>query len=52
MIVIFAALAVAGVLVGAAAHTTLPHFLAAATFIGAWLLVFAAREGVARLRQP
>ncbi|MDH6121570.1 hypothetical protein [Kitasatospora sp. GAS204B] len=51
MIFLFAALAVAGVLLGAAAHTTLAHFLIAAAAIGTWLLVFGAREGLARLRQ-
>ncbi|WP_386389868.1 hypothetical protein [Streptomyces palmae] len=33
-----------GILLGSAAHTPLPAFLAAATVIGIWLLVFFVRE--------
>ncbi|MFI9271045.1 hypothetical protein ACIGXM_10100 [Kitasatospora sp. NPDC052896] len=39
------------VLLGAAAHTSLSVFLAAAGAISAWLLLFGAREGLARLRR-
>ncbi|GAB2718635.1 hypothetical protein [Kitasatospora kifunensis] len=46
----FIALAAAGVLLGAAAHTTLPQFLVAGAVIGAWLLAFGLREGAAWLR--
>ncbi|MGF1429548.1 hypothetical protein [Kitasatospora sp. LaBMicrA B282] len=51
MLIVFAVLGLAGVLLGAAAHTTLPQFLAAAAVISAWLLAFGAREGVAWLRR-
>ncbi|MFH8806549.1 hypothetical protein ACH4GZ_04700 [Streptomyces hygroscopicus] len=44
MLFIVAALALMGVLLGAAAHTPLPLFLAAAGVIGAWLLIFFIRE--------
>ncbi len=44
MLFIVAALALMGVLLGAAAHTPLPLFLAAAGAIGAWLLIFFIRE--------
>ncbi|MFI0814903.1 hypothetical protein ACH4TX_05740 [Streptomyces sp. NPDC021098] len=44
MLFIVAALALMGVLLGAAAHTPLPVFLAASGVIGAWLLVFFIRE--------
>ncbi|WP_198042213.1 hypothetical protein [Kitasatospora azatica] len=47
----FAVLVAMGVLLGAAAHTTLSGFLTAAAFIAAWLLAFGAREGVAHLRR-
>ncbi|MGE7434865.1 hypothetical protein [Kitasatospora sp. NPDC001175] len=39
-----------GLLAGAAIHTSLPVFLSASTAITAWLLVFAAREHLARTR--
>ncbi|WP_188285913.1 hypothetical protein [Streptomyces sp. CBMA29] len=39
-----------GVLMGAAAHTTLPVFLVAAGAIAVWLCGFAVREGIARHR--
>ncbi|MEK8172280.1 hypothetical protein NKH77_32360 [Streptomyces sp. M19] len=44
MLFIVAALAFMGIVMGAAAHTPLPVFLAASTAIGAWLLVFFIRE--------
>lgn len=50
MIFLVAVLALAGILLGAAAHTTLPVFLAAATVIGGWLLAFFVRERLARNR--
>ncbi|WEV25870.1 hypothetical protein OYE22_12195 [Streptomyces sp. 71268] len=37
--------------VGAAAHTSLPVFLIAATAIAGWLLVFSLRERRTRARQ-
>ncbi|GAA4705413.1 hypothetical protein [Streptomyces buecherae] len=37
--------------VGAAAHTSLPVFLVAATVIAGWLLVFSLRERRTRTRQ-
>ncbi|MGW7689568.1 hypothetical protein ACWGMA_11905 [Streptomyces asiaticus] len=46
MLFIVAALALMGVLLGAAAHTPLPLFLAAAGAIGAWLLIFFIRERI------
>ncbi|MDH6132011.1 hypothetical protein P3T37_001396 [Kitasatospora sp. MAA4] len=48
---LLAVIAVMGVLLGAAGHTTLPVFLAAAAAITGWLLLFGAREGLARLRR-
>ncbi|MFE2720861.1 hypothetical protein [Kitasatospora sp. NPDC059327] len=48
--ILLTALVAMGVLVGAAAHTSLPVFLAASAAITAWLLAFGAREGLARLR--
>lgn len=44
MIFLVAAMLLLGMFVGTAAHLPLPATLAAATVIGAWLLVFAARE--------
>jgi putative effector of murein hydrolase LrgA (UPF0299 family) len=44
MIFLVAAFLLLGLLVGTAAHIPLPATLAAAVVIGAWLLVFAARE--------
>ncbi|GAA1266887.1 hypothetical protein GCM10009665_64770 [Kitasatospora nipponensis] len=46
-----AVLAAMGLLLGTAAHTSLPVFLAAAAAIAGWLLLFGAREGAARLRR-
>ncbi|MEU1942091.1 hypothetical protein ABZ554_06535 [Streptomyces sp. NPDC020125] len=48
MLFIVAALALMGVLLGAAAHTPLPLFLTAAGAISAWLLVFFIRERTGR----
>ncbi|WP_035803161.1 hypothetical protein [Kitasatospora mediocidica] len=48
---LLAVIAVMGVLMGAASHTTLPVFLAASAAITAWLLAFGVREGVARARR-
>ncbi|MBM9508528.1 hypothetical protein [Actinacidiphila acididurans] len=39
-----------GVLMGAAAHTSLPVFIAAASAIGLWLAAFAVRETLGRRR--
>ncbi|GAA1936083.1 hypothetical protein [Kitasatospora viridis] len=47
----FFVLLLAGVLIGAAAHLPLSGFLLAAALIGGWLLLFGAREGLARLRR-
>ena len=44
MIFIVAAFLLLGLLVGTAAHIPLPATVAAATVIGAWLLIFAVRE--------
>ncbi|MFJ3215091.1 hypothetical protein ACIPLC_04105 [Kitasatospora sp. NPDC086801] len=49
--ILFSALVAMGILIGTAAHTSLPVFLAASAAITAWLLAFGAREGRARLRQ-
>ncbi|MFF2039032.1 hypothetical protein ACFVVX_01285 [Kitasatospora sp. NPDC058170] len=49
--ILLTALVAMGVLVGAAAHTSLPVFLTAAGAIAAWLLAFGAREHLSRLRQ-
>ncbi|MEU8511479.1 hypothetical protein AB0C76_07835 [Kitasatospora sp. NPDC048722] len=49
--ILLSALVAMGVLIGAAAHTSLPVFLTASAAITAWLLAFGAREGIARLRQ-
>ncbi|MFE6779281.1 hypothetical protein [Streptomyces sp. NPDC057702] len=38
------------VVIGAAAHTSLPVFLIAATAIGCWLLAFTVRERRTRTR--
>jgi uncharacterized membrane protein len=46
MLFIVAALALMGILMGTAAHIPLPLFLAAATVITAWLLLFFVRERV------
>lgn len=46
MLVLVAALLLLGIALGAVAH--LPVSLAAATVIGCWLLIFAARERHAR----
>lgn len=46
-----AVIVVMGVLMGAAAHTSLPVFLAAAAAITLWLLGFGVREGFARTRR-
>jgi hypothetical protein len=35
---------------GAAAHTSMPVFLAAASAIGVWLVAFAVRESMGRRR--
>ncbi|MFE9423650.1 hypothetical protein ACFYNO_11895 [Kitasatospora sp. NPDC006697] len=48
---LFFALLLAGVLVGAAGHLSFSGFLLAAGLIGGWLIAFGAREGVARLRR-
>ncbi|MEU3568723.1 hypothetical protein AB0E96_09895 [Kitasatospora sp. NPDC036755] len=48
--ILFSALVAMGVLIGTAAHTSLPVFLAASAGIAAWLLAFGAREGIAHLR--
>ncbi|GAA0681874.1 hypothetical protein GCM10010193_39470 [Kitasatospora atroaurantiaca] len=40
-----------GLLMGAAIHTSLPVFLAASAAIAAWLLLFGAREGLARVKR-
>ncbi|MDH6114926.1 hypothetical protein P3T36_001275 [Kitasatospora sp. MAP12-15] len=48
---LLAVIAVMGVLMGAATHTSLPVFLAAAAAISAWLLGFTIREGAARARR-
>lgn len=49
--VLLAVIVVMGVLMGAAAHLTLPVFLAAAGAITAWLLAFGLREGLTRARR-
>ncbi len=49
--ILLAALVAMGILIGAAAHTSTPVFLLAACAIGAWMLAFGAREGLARLRR-
>ena len=41
-------LAAVSLLPGAATHTSMPVFLTASAAITAWLLAFAAREGLAR----
>jgi hypothetical protein len=46
-----AVLVLMGLLLGAAAHTSLSGFLLAAALIAGWLLLFGAREGVTRLRR-
>ncbi|MFE0463011.1 hypothetical protein ACFW1A_27530 [Kitasatospora sp. NPDC058965] len=46
-----AVLALMGVLLGAAAHTSLSGFLLAAALIAGWLALFGAREGVSYLRR-
>ncbi|MFJ1646511.1 hypothetical protein [Streptomyces sp. NPDC088258] len=51
MVFLVAALLLMGVLLGTVAHVSLPVTLAAAVFIGGWLLVFAARERRSRTRQ-
>ncbi|WKX72187.1 hypothetical protein [Streptomyces sp. XD-27] len=48
MIFLVAALLLMGILLGAAAHTPLPVFLAASAVIGTWLLVFFLRERLAQ----
>lgn len=48
MLVLVAALLLLGIALGAVAHLPLPVSLAAATVIGCWLLIFAARERHAR----
>ncbi|MET8540270.1 hypothetical protein ABZW03_06395 [Kitasatospora sp. NPDC004799] len=48
--ILFSALVAMGILIGTAAHTSLPVFLATSAAITAWLLAFGAREGIARLR--
>ncbi|WP_188300356.1 hypothetical protein [Streptomyces sp. CBMA156] len=48
--ILFSTLVAMGVLIGTAAHTPLPVFLAASAGITAWLLAFGAREGIAHLR--
>ncbi|MFF4378786.1 hypothetical protein ACIQI7_11020 [Kitasatospora sp. NPDC092039] len=48
--ILFSALVAMGILIGTAAHTSLPVFLAASAGITAWLLAFGAREGISRLR--
>ncbi|MFE6053571.1 hypothetical protein ACFQ6N_22690 [Kitasatospora sp. NPDC056446] len=48
--ILFSALVAMAVLIGTAAHTSLPVFLGASAAITAWLLAFGAREGIARLR--
>ncbi|MFC8449431.1 hypothetical protein [Kitasatospora sp. NPDC057223] len=50
-VILFAALVAMGILIGAAAHTTLPVFLTASAAIALWLLAFGAREGLTRLRR-
>ncbi|WP_431042627.1 hypothetical protein ACQUSR_12360 [Streptomyces sp. P1-3] len=50
MIFLVAALLLMGILLGAAAHTPLPVFLAASAVIGTWLLVFFLRERIAQKR--
>ncbi|WP_354640098.1 hypothetical protein [Kitasatospora camelliae] len=44
-------IALMGLLAGAAIHTSLPVFLAAAAAIGGWLLAFGAREHLTRARR-
>ncbi|MFD8383923.1 hypothetical protein ACFV2X_36340 [Streptomyces sp. NPDC059679] len=44
MLFIVAALALVGILLGAAAHTPLPIFLVASAAIATWLLIFFIRE--------
>ncbi|MER5885493.1 hypothetical protein ABT160_16815 [Streptomyces sp. NPDC001941] len=51
MLFIVAALLVLGMVLGAVAHVPVPVSLAATALIGAWLVVFAARERLARRRQ-
>jgi cytochrome c biogenesis protein CcdA len=47
----FAALLALALVVGAAAHTSLLGFVFAAGAISFWLLAFATREGLTRLRR-
>ena len=49
--ILLTALVAMGILIGAAAHTTMPVFLAASAAITLWLLAFGAREGITRLRR-
>lgn len=50
MIFLVAAFLILGAFVGTAAHLPLPVTAAAATVIGAWLLIFAIRERRQRQR--
>ncbi|MBH5335247.1 hypothetical protein IHE55_10770 [Streptomyces pactum] len=50
MIFLVAVLALAGILLGTAAHVPLPVFLAGAAAISGWLLAFFARERLTRNR--
>ncbi|MFJ2114737.1 MULTISPECIES: hypothetical protein [unclassified Streptomyces] len=51
MVFLVAALLLMGVLLGTVAQVPAPVSLIAATLIGCWLLVFAARERRARARR-
>ncbi|MER0242398.1 hypothetical protein AAHZ94_10250 [Streptomyces sp. HSW2009] len=50
MLFLVAVFLLMSLLIGAAAHTSLPVFLIAATAIASWLLVFTLRERRARTR--
>jgi hypothetical protein len=43
-------LAASGVLLGAASYTSLPVLMTGVALVGAWLLVFAVREGISHTR--
>ncbi|GGO85380.1 hypothetical protein [Wenjunlia tyrosinilytica] len=51
MAVLLLALIALGTLLGAAAYATTPVHIAAAVFIGGWLLIFGIRERAARSKR-
>ncbi|WFB07778.1 hypothetical protein LRS74_12505 [Streptomyces sp. LX-29] len=52
MLFLVAVLALMGIVLGAAAHTPLPVFLAASAAIAAWLLAFFLRERLTAQHTP